>query len=165
MTRVMTLVALTVVVAFGCGKKDGKDKPKGDPALVAAAQDVAKRYCECPTSACASEVKSKDGHSPMHIFMKTDTKNLTDAEMKLWQDARHEYNECGKPSYKRSGADTPPVEGGAEGAEGGDKAAEGGDKAAEGGDKAAEGGDKAAEGGDKAAPEGGDKAAPKGDKK
>ncbi len=138
MTRVMTLVALTVVFAFGCGKKDGegaKKESKGDPALVAAAQDVAKRYCECPTSACANDVKSKAGDTPTHIFMKADTKNLTADEMKAWQAARHEWNECAKPNYKRPGADEAAAEGGDEAAEGGDKPAEGGDKPAEGGDK------------------------------
>lgn len=98
------IVGFAGTLLFACGdKKKGEDTggdKAGDAALLAEAKDVAKQYCECPDSQCRNAVKSATGKNPTQIFFKEDTSKMTKEEMAGWQEARSQWNECGKPGYK-----------------------------------------------------------------
>jgi hypothetical protein len=87
-------VVIALAFVFVCGSLmiGCKSKPKGDPELLAAVEDIAKTGCKCKDRKCLFDVKVKDKSIIQWRMVKTD--NLTDDEKKKYYDAWKIYTDC-----------------------------------------------------------------------
>ena len=104
MSRLLVILAVAAGLVLSVGAC-GEAKKKGNPALLKSAVDLAKQACECVDAGKKGCMSIKiDGKSGIALYMKSDTKDMTEDELKKFGEARSRWNDCGKPNYKPKGA-------------------------------------------------------------
>ncbi|MCP4439142.1 MAG: hypothetical protein GY810_09390 [Aureispira sp.] len=94
MKHLLVLAALTLFLA-SCG-----GGPKGDPATVAAWEEIAEKGCACADKDCLFDIKVKD-KSIMKWTMNTKTEDMTEEEKTSYRTARDKYMTCEKALTKQ----------------------------------------------------------------